>query len=132
MEKTCKKCGRTLPLSMFPKSGVYYRNKCKDCTNEAKREWEKSHCRSDETRAKDNLRCALHREKCKANTGKSYRNKKEAERQKAYSLKYEKEHKDDPKFRETKRRCSRNAWERRKVREDVEFLSEFFSSDLSF
>lgn len=132
MEKTCKQCGRTMPLEMFSKRGIYYLNKCKDCANEARRERSKRHGRSDEEKAKDTLRCALYRERLKSDTGRTYRNSKEARDRLEYAKKYEKEHKDDPKFRETKRRCSRNAWQRRKIREDVAFLSGIFTDDLSF
>ena len=74
------------------------------------------------------LRCALQRAKLKSETGKTYRNKKEAERQRAYSMKYQKEHKDDPRFIKTKRKCSKNAHERRKIKNEVEILSEFFDN----
>lgn len=128
MERTCKKCGKTMPLEMFYKNGAYYRNTCKDCANKTKREWVKKHGRSDETKTKDILRCALQRAKLKAETGKTYRNDKEAKRQRAYSLKYQKEHKDDPRLIETKRKCSKNANERRKIKNEVEILSEFFDN----
>lgn len=132
MEKTCKKCGRTMPLEMFTKRGIYYLNKCKDCVNEEKREWSKGRERSDEEKAKAALRSALYRERLKADTGRTYRDAKDAKDRCAYATKYAEEHKDDPKFRETKRRCSRNAWQRRKIKEDVAFLSEIFTDDLSF
>jgi plasmid stability protein len=92
----------------------------------------KQHVRSEKEKQKDVLRCALKREKLKADTGRTYRNAREAEQTRAYAIQYEKDHKDDPRFRETKRRCSRNAWQRRKIREEVEILGEFFSDDNIF
>ena len=132
MEKTCKVCGKTMPIEMFPKNGNYYRCKCRDCLNVERRMRSKQHVRSEEEKQKDVLRCALKREKLKANTGRTYRNAREAEQTRAYAIQYEKDHKDDPRFRETKRRCSRNAWQRRKIREEVEILGEFFSDDNIF
>ena len=132
MERTCKECGRTMPLEMFPKRGEYHLRSCKYCTNAKKRAWSKNHERSDGTKTKDNLRCALKREKLKADTGRTYRNARDAERTRAYAIKYEKDHKDDPKHIEMKRRCHRNAWQRRKIREEVEILGEFFSEDNIF
>jgi Na+/phosphate symporter len=82
--------------------------------------------------SKDNLRCALKREKLKADTGRTYRNAREAEQSRAYAIQYEIDHKDDPRHKEMKRRCSRNAWERRKIRDEVSILSEFFSDDSIF
>ena len=117
---------------MFSKRGGYYLHACKECTNAKKRVWSKNHVRSDETKTKDNLRCALNRERLKADTGRSYRNAREAEQSRAYAIKYERDHKDDPKHKEMRRRCSRNAWQRRKIREEVEVLSEFFSDDNIF
>ena len=41
-EKTCKKCGMILPISKFDKKGCAkdgYRQNCKDCTNELRKEW---------------------------------------------------------------------------------------------
>ena len=132
MERTCKECGKTMPLEMFPKRGGYYLHACKECTNAKKRAWCKNHERSDETKTKDNLRCALKREKLKADTGRTYRNAREAEQSRAYAIQYEIDHKDDPSHNEMKRRCSRNAWERRKIRDEVSILSEFFSDDNIF
>lgn len=132
MERTCKECGKTMPLEMFPKRGGYYLHACKECTNSKKRAWCKNHERSDETKTKDNLRCALKREKLKADTGRTYRNAREAEQSRAYAIQYEIDHKDDPRHKEMKRRCSRNAWERRKIRDEVSILSEFFSDDNIF
>lgn len=132
MERTCKECGKTMPLEMFPKRGEYHLHACKECTNAKKRAWCKNRERSDETKAKDTLRCALNREKLKSNTGRTYRNRHDAERAIAYAIQYEKDHKDDPKHKEMKRRCHRNAWQRRKIREEVEFLSEFLSDDNIF
>jgi hypothetical protein len=132
MERTCKECGKTMPLEMFPKRGVYYLRACKECTNAKKRAWCKNHERSDETKTKDNLRCALKRERLRANTGRTYRNAREAEQSRAYAIQYEIDHKDDPRHKEMKRRCSRNAWERRKIRDEVSILSEFFSDDSIF
>lgn len=132
MERTCKECGKTMPLEMFPRRGGYYLHACKECTNAKKRAWCKNHERSDETKTKDNLRCALKREKLKANTGRTYRNAREAEQSRAYAIQYEIDHKDDPRHKEMKRRCSRNAWQRRKIREEVEILSDFFSDDNIF
>lgn len=129
MERTCKECGKTMPLEMFPKRGGYYLHSCKECTNAKKRLLRKNHVRSEEEKTKDNLRCAMFRAKFKAQTGKTYRNEHEAERQRAYSTKYQKEHKNDPKFIETKRKCSRNANERRKIKNEVEILSEFFMNE---
>ena len=127
MERTCKVCGKTMPIEMFPKHGEYRLRTCKDCMNKYKREHRAP--RNEETKAKDNLRCAMFRAKFKAQTGKTYRNEHEAERQRAYSTKYQKEHKNDPKFIETKRKCSRNANERRKIKNEVEILSEFFMNE---
>jgi hypothetical protein len=132
MERTCKECGKTMPLEMFPKEGIYYRYICKECTNAKKRLWRKNHVRSEEEKTKDNLRCALKREKLKADTGRTYRNVRDAEKTRAYAIQYEKDHKDDPKHKETKRKCGRNAWQRKKIREEVEILSEFFSDDNIF
>lgn len=132
MERTCKECGKTMPLEMFPKRGEYHLRSCKECTNAKKRAWRKTHERSDEIKTKDNLRCALKRERLKANTGRTYRNSREAENRRAYAIQYEKDHKDDPKYIEMKRRCHRNAWQRRKIREEVEILGEFFSEDNIF
>lgn len=127
MERTCKVCGKTMPLEMFPKRREYYLRTCKDCTNVKRRAWNKTHVKSDETKAKDNLRCALNREQLKANTGRTYRNAREAENRRSYAIKYEKEHKDDPRHKETRHKCCRNYRQRRKIREEVEFLSEFFN-----
>lgn len=132
MERTCKECGKTMPLEMFPKRGGYYLHSCKECTNAKKRLWRKNHVRSEEEKTKDNLRCALKREKLKANTGRTYRNSREAEQTRSYAIQYEQDHKDDPKHKEMKRRCARNAWERRKMRDEVSILSEFFSEDNIF
>lgn len=132
MEKKCKKCGKVLPEEMFYNSGEYKRNVCKECTYKQKAEWKKNNPKSNEYRAKDNLRCALKRESYKAETGLSYRNDKEKERQRAYTAKYENEHKDDPKCIERHRRCGKNYRERRKIRTEVEELGEFFSNDFSF
>lgn len=130
MERTCKVCGKTMPLEMFPVKGIYRLRTCKDCMNKRKRELYNQ--RSDETKAKDTLRCALKREELKSNTGRTYRNSHDAERSRAYAIQYEKDHKDDPKHIEMKRRCHRNAWQRRKIREEVEILGEFFSDDNIF
>ena len=132
MERTCKKCGRTMPLEMFKRDGIYYRYKCKDCLNEERRMRSKQHVRSEKEKQKDVLRCALKREKLKANTGRTYRNAREAENRRSYAIQYEQDHKDDPKHKEMKRRCARNAWERRKMRDEVSILSEFFSEDNIF
>lgn len=125
MEKTCNKCGKTLPLEMFPKG----KNTCKICKNKYQIEWRKQHGRTESAKEKDNLRCALKREERKQKTGKTYRNAKEAEDRRAYARKYETEHKDDPKHREMKRRCSRNAQERKSMKRQVVELDEFFSGD---
>lgn len=130
MERTCKICGKTMPMEMFPSKGIYRLRTCKHCINKRNRELYAN--RSDETKAKDTLRCALNREKLKANTGRTYRNRHDAERAIAYAIQYEKDHKDDPRHIEMKRRCHRNAWERRKMREEVSVLSEFFSGDNIF
>lgn len=114
---------------MFPVQGGYRRNICRTCVYQNKKEWQKKHGRSDRTRAKDSLRCALEREKNKAKTGKVYRNEKEAENKRAYAKKYQAEHKNDPKFLDMRNRCHRNYAQRRKIREEVEILSEFFSND---
>ena len=132
MERTCKECGKTMPLEMFPKRGEYRLRSCKECTNAKKRAWCKNHGRSDETKTKDNLRCALKRERLKTETGRTYRNLREAENRRAYAIQYDKDHKDDPKYIEMKRRCNRNAWQRRKIREEVVILGEFFSNDNIF
>ena len=132
MEKKCNTCGKTLPIEMFPINKGYRRNKCKLCCNAYRDEWRKSHPRSDKEKARDLLRCGLKREESKANTGRTYRNRKEAERARAYALKYEEEHKDDERYRETKLRCQRNARERQKIKEQVSVLDEFFNNDLSF
>ena len=132
MERTCKKCGRTMPLEMFKRDGIYYRYKCKDCSNEERRMRSKQHVRSEKEKQKDVLRCALKREKLKANTGRTYRNAREAENRRSYAIQYEQDHKDAPKHKEMKRRCARNAWERRKMRDEVSILSEFFSEDNIF
>lgn len=42
MERTCKECGKTMPLEMFPKRGSYYLHSCKECTNAKKRLWRKN------------------------------------------------------------------------------------------
>ena len=132
MERTCKECGKTMPLEMFPKRGGYYLHSCKECTNAKKRLWRKNHVRSEEEKTKDNLRCALKREKLKANTGRTYRNNSEAENRRSYAIQYEKDHKDDPRHKETRHKCDKNYRQRRKIREEVEFLSEFFSEDNIF
>ena len=132
MERTCKECGKTMPLEMFSKRGEYHLRTCKDCANAKRRAWCKNHERSDETKAKDNLRCALKREELKANTGRTYRNNSEAENRRSYAIQYEKDHKDDPRHKETRHKCDKNYRQRRKIREEVEFLSEFFSEDNIF
>lgn len=129
MEKKCKVCGRTLPLSSFPKSGNYWLNSCKECSNKKKNEWRKKKGRTDEMRAKDSLRCALKREQNKAITGKSYRNDEEADDRRAYARKYEAEHKNDPIHKAMHCRCHKNYRQRKKIKEEVEMLSEFFSTD---
>ena len=126
MEKTCKQCGKTLPIDMFPIQGAYRKNICKDCVNSNKREWRKRRIRSDEERAKDSLRCALKREENKANTGRVYRNRREAENRRAYAKRYEEEHKNDPHHKEMQSRCHKNYRQRKKIMEEVEMLDDFF------
>ena len=132
MEKTCKKCGKVLPLEMLPVQGGYRRSVCKTCVNKNKNEWRKKHGYTEEERAKASLKLALKREENKARTGKVYRNEKDAENRRAYAKKYQAEHKEDPKHIEMRNRCYRNYAQRRKIMEEVEFLSEFFTENLDF
>ncbi|MGK9270474.1 endonuclease VII domain-containing protein [Williamsia muralis] len=37
--KTCTRCGQTLPVDRFGKSGKYLRSDCKDCANERTRQY---------------------------------------------------------------------------------------------
>ena len=39
--KICSKCGLEKELYFFKKNGKYYRNECRDCSNEATRQWRK-------------------------------------------------------------------------------------------
>jgi len=127
MTKACKVCGETKPLEDFPKKGIYRLNTCKSCTNKRKRG--KRKIVSESTKAKNLLRCALRREKFKCEHGNTYSSDKEADRARAYAIKYEREHKGDPIRIEKRRKYSRNAWERRKIKEEVAVLSEFFTCD---
>ena len=129
MERTCKVCGKTFPLEFFPTRGEYRLRTCRSCHNKKKAEWRKNHARSEETKRKDALRDRLRREEKRANTGRTYYNAKAAERARSYAIRYEQEHKDDPKHREMKRLCGKNAWEKRKMKEEVRELDEFFNSD---
>lgn len=61
----------------------------------------------------------------KAKTGRTYRNQKDAKRARVYAIRYEAEHKNDPKHRETQKRCHRNYSQRKKIREEVEMLEGF-------
>lgn len=127
MTKTCKVCGETKPLEDFPKKGIYRLNTCKSCTNKRNRgKYKKA---SEATKAKNLLRGALRREKLKCEHGNTYSSEKEAARARAYSSKYAQEHKGDPIRMEKKRKYSRNAWERKKIKDEVAFLSEFFTCD---
>lgn len=129
MEKTCKKCGKTLPIEMFPLlDKVHRRGMCKDCYNAYIGEYRKKHPRIQKDKEKDSLKCALKRERLKADTGRTYRNEKEAKRSREYAVKYQEEHKYDPKHVEKRRKYCRNYDERRKMKEEVEILGEFFSN----
>ena len=127
MTRTCKVCGETKPLEDFTKKGIYRLHTCKSCTNKMNRGKYKR--ASEATKAKNLLRGALRREKFKCEHGNTYSSEKEADRARAYAIKYEQEHKGDPIRMEKKRKYSRNAWERRKIKDEVAFLSEFFTCD---
>lgn len=144
MEQTtlrkCKKCGRELPLDKFPKTNkMYYRHVCKDCTNEEKRNWNKSRGdkmfeetgfrHTEHHRHKYSLKCGLERNKIKEETGTTYRNEKEAERARSYQKQYDIDHRDDQHYKDTKNRCSRNTYKRNKMKKEVMELDTFFSFD---
>lgn len=136
-ERTCKVCGRTLPIDDFAKYGKYHRYICKACQNEKIREWRKTKRESGdykehaspESREKKLLKEGLARLKRKIETGTTYRNKADAEKKRAYQREYERKNRNNPQKKETQRRCSRNYIQRKKMKEEVVLLEEFFDSD---
>lgn len=137
-DRTCKVCGKTLPLDQFPKLGKYHRYVCKKCQNEKVREWRKAKIESGtftkpfltpEERERRKLKEGLAWMKRRMETGTTYRNDKEAERARAYQREYGKKYRDDQHRKEVQRRGNKNYLQRKRMKEQVTLLDEFFSMD---
>ena len=82
-KKTCKTCGRTLPLDDFPitdKKHGYRRASCRDCERERKRKWKEDH----KERSEKNYQAWKKKNKCHLQKYMKEYNKRRSEAQKEY------------------------------------------------
>lgn len=129
-EKKCPRCGKVLPVNMFNKRGKCLASWCKLCMAEYRaqryREGKDRHSEESEKKA------AVKRSMRRYENGNTYRNEKERKRVIESAKKYQREHKDDENFKEMRKKCMKRHWEKKKMMEEVETLSEFFGDDGGF
>lgn len=109
--KTCNTCSETKTLNLFPKTGKWYRNKCKKCCSDARKgyrqhisernkEYQKQYRKKnkEELKEKDKVRNEVRKNERKEQGKKYYQENKERIVKRNY--KYEKQRKEiDPEYK---------------------------------